>query len=246
VTVFARLALCWFASSSGLAPAAYGAAIAVDVGHSFERPGAISARGVPEFQYNLRLAREIAVALRRAGHEAVLIGGDGRGGDPGGRARRAAGMDFLLSVHHDSVQPRYLSPWEHDGEPRWFSDRFSGFSLFVSRLNPQPEKSLGCASAIGRALRAAGFAPSRYHAEPIPGENRPFADEANGVHYFDHLTVLKTASVPAVLFEAGVIVNRDEELRMRDAAVRRKIAGSVAGAIGDCLGRYGGRPPEDR
>jgi N-acetylmuramoyl-L-alanine amidase len=67
------------------------------------------------------------------------------------------------------------------------------------------------------------------------GENRPFADEENGVHYFDNLAVLKTASIPALLFEAGVIVNRDEELRMRDPAVRKRIVESIAAGAGACL-----------
>jgi N-acetylmuramoyl-L-alanine amidase len=49
--------------------------------------------------------------------------------------------------------------------------------------------------------------------------------------------VLKTASIPALLFEAGVIVNRDEELRMRDPSVRRKIVDAVAAGAGACLGR---------
>ena len=69
------------------------------------------------------------------------------------------------------------------------------------------------------------------------GENRPFADEENGVHYFDNLAVLKTASIPALLFEAGVIVNRDEELRMRDPAVRSRIAEAITKAVGSCLGQ---------
>ena len=144
-------------------------------------------------------------------------------------------MDLFISIHHDSVQPRYLSSWESDGETFQYSDMFAGFSLFVSRLNSHTEASLKCASAIGAALRGAGFTPSRYHADPIVGENRPFADEANGVHYFDNLAVLKTASIPALLFEAGVIVNRDEELRMRDPAVRDRIAEGIAKAVGICL-----------
>lgn len=45
------------------------------------------------------------------------------------------------------------------------ADLYSGFSLFVSRLNPQLEKSVACASAIGAQMRAIGLAPSRYHAE---------------------------------------------------------------------------------
>jgi N-acetylmuramoyl-L-alanine amidase len=85
-------------------------------------------------------------------------------------------------------------------------------------------------------MRRAGFTASRYHADPIVGENRPFADEENGVHYFDNLAVLKTAGIPALLFEAGVLVNRDEELRMRDPAVREKIVKAIVGGIGTCLG----------
>lgn len=219
----------------GVAPAAFAASVAVDVGHYREKPGVTSARGVAEFEYNLRLARDIAAALRRAGHETLLIGDDGLAEDLRQRAARADGRDLLISVHHDSVQAGFLSFWDYEGALLRHSDRFSGFSLFVSRLNGRTDASLGCASAIGAALRGAGFAPSRYHADPIPGENRPFADEANGVHYFDHLAVLETASVPALLFEAGVIVNRDEELQMRDPAVRERIARSITTAVGACL-----------
>jgi N-acetylmuramoyl-L-alanine amidase len=146
-------------------------------------------------------------------------------------------MDLFISIHHDSAQPHYLSEWDHEGATRLYSDLFSGYSVFVSRLNPRVEASLRCASEIGASMRRAGFAASRYHAEPIPGENRPFADEANGAHYFDNLVVLRTASVPALLLEAGVIVNRDEELRMRDPAARQRIAGAITAAAGACLER---------
>ena len=221
------------------APAAFGASIAIDVGHYLEKPGVISARGVTEFQYNLKLAQEISAALRRAGHRTILIGDDGLADNLGRRAPRAAGMDLFISIHHDSVQPRFLAVWEHEGETLNYSDKFAGFSLFVSRLNGHMEASLKCASAIGAALGGAGFTPSRYHADPILGENRPFADEANGVHYFDNLAVLKTAGIPALLFEAGVIVNRDEELRLREPAVRQRIAGAIVSAVNTCREQLG-------
>lgn len=215
--------------------AAGAAAIAIDVGHYLEKPGVISARGVAEFEYNRTLALEIGQALERARHRVLLIGADGMASDLGRRAPRADGMDLLVSVHHDSVQARFIAMWEVEGMERKYSDRFSGFSLFVSRLNPQVEPSLRCASAAGAALRRAGFSSSRYHADPILGENRSFADEENGVHYFDNLAVLKTASVPALLFEAGVIVHREEELRMRDPAVRARIAAAIAEAVESCI-----------
>jgi N-acetylmuramoyl-L-alanine amidase len=216
-------------------PSVHAAAIAVDVGHYLKEPGAISARGIPEFEYNLRLAREVAAALRAAGHKTLLVGDDGLAENLGARAPRAAGMDLFISIHHDSVQPRFLVQWETEGATRLYSDKFAGYSLFVSRLHPRLKASLRCASTIGTAMNAAGFTASRYHADPIVGENRPFADEPNGVHYFDNLAVLKTASVPALLFEAGVIVNRAEELRMRDPAVRKRIADAIVWGVDACL-----------
>jgi N-acetylmuramoyl-L-alanine amidase len=234
---FSFLSASWrFVLILTLVPAAQAAAIAVDVGHYLKEPGAISARGVPEFEYNLRLARELDAALRAAGHRTLLVGDDGMAEVLGSRAPRANGMDLFISVHHDSVKLRYLSMWEYEGKPLFYSDRFTGHSLFVSRLNPRPSASLKCASAIGAAMRKAGYTPTKHHADPILGENRPFADEANGVHYFDNLAVLKTATIPALLFEAGIIVNRDEELRMRDPAVRKGIVGAIVSGIGQCLG----------
>ena len=210
--------------------------IAVDVGHYDAEPGAMSARGRPELEFNRDLAVELARALEARGIGAKLIGADG---DMAVLSRRtAAGRNaaLFLSVHHDSVQPHYLEEWAHAGELRRFSDRFAGFSLFVSRRNPQFERSLACASAIGARLRAAGFAPSLYHAEPIPGESKPFADRENGVHYYENLVVLHTATQAAVLVEAGVIVNRAEELALRDPATQRLIAAAVAEGARRCLG----------
>ena len=216
------------------AQAVAAATIAVDVGHTREAPGAMSARGRAEFEFNLELAADIDAALRLRGLATRLVGADGNMARLSARTRAANGADFLLSVHHDSVQPHYLEAWEYAGEARWFSDRFSGFSLFVSRKNPRLARSLRCASAIGAALRAAGFSPSLYHAQRIAGESKPFADRVNGVHYFDNLVVLKTAASPAVLLEAGVIVNRNEELELAQAATRRRIATAVADGLPSC------------
>jgi N-acetylmuramoyl-L-alanine amidase len=210
--------------------------VAVDVGHYNAEPGALSARGRAELEFNRDLAIEVARALEARGPQVRVIGADGAMAVLSRRTGAAREAQLFLSVHHDSVQPHYLEEWEHEGEVRKFSDRFAGFSLFVSRRNPQLDRSLACASAIGAALRAAGFAPSLYHAEPIPGESKPFADRANGVHYYDNLVVLHSASQPAVLLEAGVIVNRAQELVLRDPGTQRLIATAVAEGVRSCLG----------
>lgn len=163
--------------------------------------------------------------LEAAGHSVRMIGERGDYAELWHRTRDAQGADLLVSIHHDSVKERLLPE----------ADRFSGFSLFVSRSNPDVGKSVRCASAIGERLREGGFRPSRYHADPVLGEDRPFADETNGVHYFDNLAVARTAAMPSVLVEAGVIVNREEDQRMRDPAVRQAIARAIADGITHCL-----------
>jgi len=154
-------------------------------------------------------------AVRRIGHHRVLSD----------RTREAEGAALFVSIHHDSVKQQFLDDAE------WFS----GFSLFVSRLNPALDRSVACASAIGRQLRAAGRLPSRYHADEVFGAPRPYADPANGVHYYDNLAVARTAAMPSVLVEAGVIVNPHEERELDDPAVRRRIAAAIARGVGDCL-----------
>ncbi len=146
----------------------------------------------------------------------------------------AEGATFFISVHHDSVQPQYLEPWVWQGQKRFHTERFSGFSLFVSRKNPFAKVSLQCASSIGVALKRAGFKPTAHHAEPIPGENREWADEDNGVYFFDDLLVLKTATTPAILLEAGLIVNRGEEIELQKPTTRSSVANAVIQGLISC------------
>jgi len=199
----------------------------VDVGHFAAEPGVISASGVPEFEFNRVLALEVKEELEKLQIEVRLIGERGDYAVLHHRTRDARGADLFVSIHHDSVKERLLPE----------ADRFSGFSIFISRDNPHPGKSLSCASAMGAKLRDGGFTPSRYHADPVLGAPRPFADEANGVHYYDKLAVGRSAAMPSVLVEAGVIVNREEERRMKDPEVRRRIASAIASGARDCLGK---------
>ena len=216
--------------------------IAIDIGHSLSRPGAISARGEPEFSFNRGLALVVERVLRDRGFRTRLIGEQGDLDKLTERtaAAASAGAAFVLSLHHDSVQPQYLTTWQVDGRQQHYSDRYSGFSLFVSRSNPDAGASLECARAIGEQLRASGYVPSLHHAEPIRGEDRPLADALNGVYYFDDLVVLKTATVPAVLVEAGIILNRRDELILREASTRERLATAIVEGLRHCVDR---RPP---
>jgi N-acetylmuramoyl-L-alanine amidase len=220
-----------------------GPQIALDIGHSTAHPGAISARGRAEFFFNRDLAAQISSALDAQQFVVQTINLDGTEDGLESRTAKAAGADFLISVHHDSVQPQYLKGWIFQDQAQRYSDRSSGFSLFVSRRNPDPALSLACASAIGSALRQSGLTPSLHHAEPIEGESRLLADEANGVYYYDELVILRTATQPAVLLEAGVIVHRDEEAVLSRIDQQQRIGRAVTRGLIQCL-RPGGKPRE--
>jgi N-acetylmuramoyl-L-alanine amidase len=216
-------------------PALAGPSIALDIGHSSASPGAVSARGRGEFYFNRDLAVHLAAALADKRFEVRVINLDGAQTGLETRTAKALGADLFISVHHDSAQPQYLSTWTYKDERHHYSDRFAGFSLFVSRRNSDPARSLACASAVGSALRQNGFAASLHHAEPIEGENRPLADAVNGVYYYDDLVVLRSATQPAILLEAGVIVNRDEEALLSRIDVQQSMSRAVAQGLAQCL-----------
>ncbi|UXY14725.1 N-acetylmuramoyl-L-alanine amidase [Chitiniphilus purpureus] len=204
---------------------------------SLQAPGAVSAYGVPEFEYNRALALELAQQLRRAGHLVLLIGAEG---DETGLAARAqlataARARFFVSLHHDSAQPRFLKQWTVNGTARWYTD-FSGYSLFVSRSNPAFAVSAGCARAMGRQLREQGFRHTLHHSADVPGERRTLYDRELGVYEAD-FAVLRRAGMPAVLFEAGVILNRDDALMLGRPATRARLAGALVAALDGCLPR---------
>jgi N-acetylmuramoyl-L-alanine amidase len=216
--------------------------VAIDIGHTPESPGATSARGIPEFAFNMALGREAVEALGKAGFPAHRIIVSGRGKQQ--LARRVAEANALspalvISIHHDSVQEKYLQDWQFAGEPRKYADRFSGFSLFVSRANRHFPESLAFAQGLGRSLTAAGLRHSPHHAEKIPGENREILDAEHGVFEFRNLRVLKEMQAPSVLLEAGIIVNRAEELDLASPQRRQLVAAAIVEAVTAVCARRG-------
>lgn len=209
--------------------------VAVDVGHTLAASGAISARGVSEVEFNLLLAGRVVEALREREISVRKINFDGQIASLQARPEQALGADYFIAIHHDSVQPELLETWQWSGTTQTFSDQHTGFSLFVSRNSPDLETSLRCASAIGARLRRLGFVPATHHAHSISGKERPYADVDNAVHYYDNLVVLYRTTLPAVLFEAGVIKHRAEELLLREPERQARMADGIATGLAACL-----------
>ena len=210
-------------------------AVAVDTGHSPQEPGSTSARGKSEFEFNDRLARELHKALQEAGYgQSFLLNPYRKELSLHERTKLADGRsaDLFLSIHHDSVQPHYLSSWKYKDQTLKYADQFSGFSLWVSGSSRGSAAALLTAKAIGSAMLSRGLTPTQHHAEPIPGESRTVLDARRGIYRRDGLAVLRTSKAPAVLIEAGVIVNRAEEALLELPGHRAKIVRAIIEGVG--------------
>jgi N-acetylmuramoyl-L-alanine amidase len=208
----------------------------IDVGHTEQAPGARSARGVPEFAFNLNLAKHIEQQLLAAGfRRSVLLitEGPARKGLVE-RVKRAnvLGADLFLSIHHDSVPEKFKEKWEFEGEQRSFSDRFSGHSIFISQDSRDRDGSLLFASLLGSQLRKRGLQYTSHYTDRIMGNRqRLLVDVLAGVYRYDQLIVLRNTGMPAVLLEAGSIINREEELRMGSVEHQTLVSAAVVDAV---------------
>ena len=150
------------------------------------------------------------------------------------RVKRANALraDLFLSIHHDSVPDKFLEKWEFEGEERSFSDRFNGHSIFISRDNGHRAGSLRFARLLGGQMRKRGLQYTSHYTDRIMGNRqRLLVDTRAGVYRYDQLIVLRTTDMPAVLLEAGSIINRDEELRMGLVEHQELISGAVVDAV---------------
>jgi N-acetylmuramoyl-L-alanine amidase len=210
--------------------------IVLDVGHTAQSEGATSARNVAEFVFNLRLAQRIEEQLKATGFaETRLLVTEGKA-RPSLVKRVAAANNLraslFLSIHHDSVPDKFLEKWEFEGKKSHFSDRFSGYSVFVSHDNPDFKTSLLFAELVAREMKAEGLQYAQQYAQAIMGRyQHPLLNKETGIYSYDQLVVLRSTRMPAVLLEGGSIINRDEELKMDSAERRNIISSAVTAAV---------------
>ncbi len=201
--------------------------IIIDIGHTVEKPGVISARGNPEILFNYLTGIVISKKLANQGFE-VYLSSNMELSDRVKRIKKY-NPDMVISIHHDSVQPHHLSTWKFEGKEYYYSDKFSGFSIFVSKKNEQFKNSLRFANLLGRFMTESGLYPTYHHTEPVKGENRELLNKEYGVYRYDDLFLLKS-TYPAVLLECGIIVNRSDELTLRSDYIINVISDAVVKA----------------
>jgi N-acetylmuramoyl-L-alanine amidase len=210
--------------------------VIVDVGHTEAKPGADSARGVPEYTFNLRLADAITQALQDAGYDKTVRMMTTTAPWMGlvERATRANAMHaaLFIAIHHDSVPDRLIETWQYDGKENHFSDRFNGYAIFISNDNADRAGSVAFGHDLGKALQARGLHYTPHYTLPLMGRHRhELVDAEAGVYRYDQLLVLRKTQMPAVLLEAGSIVNRQEELELATPERRALVADAVTAAV---------------
>ena len=217
--------------------------VVLDVGHTLDVPGAISSHGVPEYAFNLQLAQDARQSLTDAGFDkTVLLITDKA--PPSGlveRAARANAMhaDLFLAIHHDSVPDNLLQTWEYEGQQYSYNDDYPGYALFISYDNADRSGSLQFGHLLGKALQANGLQYTPHYTLPLMRHyRRDLVDADAGVYRFDELVVLRRTVMPAVLLEAGSIINRQEELELATPERRAKTSSAIVAAVEDfCAAR---------
>src|SRR5277367_1845744 len=226
--------------------------VLIDVGHTATSPGADSARGVPEYEFNLKLAEVIAQSLHDAGFDKTvrLVTSGTRMASLFHRVASANNLhgDLFISIHHDSVPDNLKETWQCEGKKYSYSDRFSGYAIFVSNDNADRAASLAFGHSLGQELQKHGLHYTPHYTLPLMGRYRhELIDEEAGVYRYDHLIVLHTAHMPAVLLEAGSIINRQEELELSTPERRLMVAVAVTASVEEFCASQGqalvGRPP---
>jgi len=207
--------------------------VALDVGHSKEAYGTPSASGGKEFEFNARFVKELLTKLepsKRIQAKAINLEGRNLSLSERPRLAKAYGADVFVSIHHDSVNEKYLETKIIDGKKLIWTDKFHGFSIFVSKRNKLYTESKRIAGIVGRELLSSGFTPSLHHAEQIPGENRDLLDSELGI-YDAPFAVIRLADMPAILVELGVITNPSDEKIISSDEGRARLVDSIAQAL---------------
>jgi N-acetylmuramoyl-L-alanine amidase len=187
--------------------------VVIDVGHTVAVPGALSARGMTEYAFNLQLARQIKETLVDAGFDKTVLLITAKA-PPVGLFERASianrlPADLFISIHHDSVPDNLMRTWQYEGQDQQYNDDYPGYALFISNDNADRAGSLLFGKFLGKALQARGLQFTPHYTLALMGHRRrELLDADAGVYRYDQLVVLRYTRMPALLLEAGSIVNR--------------------------------------
>jgi N-acetylmuramoyl-L-alanine amidase len=209
--------------------------IVLDSGHNPKNGGTRSSRGIPEVVYNDQLVSIVKNELEKIDRVEVYLTRKPQeeiGLYERTKIANQLKADLFISIHHDSAQLKYLRKIKvKEAQGYTTISSIQGYSIFVSRQNGKYQESLDFAHLLGREFRRIGRSPTHHHAEKIKGENRLLLVPDLGIYLFNELVVLKETNMPAILIEAGVIVDAEDEKFLRDGRNRKNLAGAIKRSI---------------
>jgi N-acetylmuramoyl-L-alanine amidase len=130
------------------------------------------------------------------------------------------------------VPDALLQTWQYDGQEEHYNDSYAGYAIFISEENPNRAASLQFGQFLGAALQAHGLGYTPHYTFALmQHRRRELLDADAGVYRYDQLVVLKEAHMPAVLLEAGSIINRGEELALASPQRRSLEAAAITTAV---------------
>jgi N-acetylmuramoyl-L-alanine amidase len=212
--------------------------VVIDVGHTEAVAGAMSARGVPEYTFNLNLAQDVKQSLVDAGFDKTVLLITTKAPFLGlfERAIRANAMaaNLFISLHHDSVPDNLLQTWQYEGQEHHFNDSYPGYAIFISNQNGDRAGSLMFGKFLGTELQARGLGYTPHYILPLMrNRRRELLDADAGVYRYDELIVLQRTRMPAALLEAGSIINRQEEAALASPERRAITSAAITAAVED-------------
>lgn len=148
---------------------------------------------------------------------------------------------LFIAIHHDAATPQnqMFDPKLCGGKggktftPEYSKNYIVGFNVFVyDKIHDERTKnSIALADDIGRNLIAIGRKPASYYTYPNNGcESCIPIHKSLGV-WNENLAVLRNTNMPAVLIEAGNIVDSGDEAKINNDQYREAFSKAIKKAV---------------
>jgi N-acetylmuramoyl-L-alanine amidase len=211
--------------------------VLIDPGHGGQDPGATAVSGdISEKQLTLQLARELRDRLADDGRVRIaMTREDDRylSLDQRSALARRLGASLYVSLHMDSAP----NPLARGASVYSLSDVASDAE--AARLAQKENTAVARAAGSDGSVRAilsdlalrSQMSASANFAERLVRNSAGRVELRPEPHRFADFHVLRSAGVPAVLFEAGYISNTDDEALLRSPEQRARIVQALANTI---------------
>ena len=211
--------------------------VLIDAGHGGEDPGATAVSGdIAEKQLTLQLALELRERLASNGRVRVALTREGDLYLPleqRAQMARRVGASLYVSLHMDSAPNPLargasvysLSEVASDAEAARIADTVN------AGADPQDGSDGSVRSILSDLAFRSQMTGSANLAERMVRNAQGRVLLRPQPHRFADFRVLRSAAVPAVLFEAGYISNVEDEAALRDPEQRARIVAALARSI---------------